>query len=125
MSIREHRGRLIGLIAIGLAVVVVGVIAVIMIVDRNSASGPPEPRPELLYRQELVEQARPDPACSRLAPAKPTGTGDVRIGVLRLLGHCLVSETVLTTEADLASILAELRVLIATVPVVFRRTGAA
>lgn len=106
---RGRRGRLIGVIAIIVAVVVVVAIAVIMIVDRNSASGPPEPRPELPYRQELVEQAHPDPACARLAPAEPTGTGDVRIGVLRLLGHCLVSETVLTTEADLASTLTELR----------------
>jgi hypothetical protein len=106
---KKHRGRLIGLIAIGLAVVVVGVIAVIMIVDRNSASGPPEPRPELPYRQELVEQAHPDPACTRATSAKPTGSGEVRVGVLRLRGHCLISEVVLTTESDLEQTLAELR----------------
>ncbi len=109
MDIKKHRGRLIAVIAIGVAVVVVGVVAVVAIVGRDSSSGPPEPRPQLPYRQELIEQAHPDPGCSRLPPAKPTGSGEVRVGVLRLRGHCLVSEFVLTTEAELESTLAGLR----------------
>lgn len=101
------RPWLIGAVALGVVIIVVAVIAVV-----GGFGGPPSAqpdRPELVVKDELIKQARPDPGCAKLPRPKPSGTGDVRLGVIRLRGHCLISETVRVAEAEVAAKLAELR----------------
>ncbi len=90
-------------------VVLVAVGIVVAVVSREEPSAPVPPPAEHQVRQELIKAARPDPRCAELKPKQPSGQGEVRIGVIRLRGHCLISETVLTTEAAAEAMLTELR----------------
>ncbi len=101
------RPWLIGAIALGVVVIIVAVLAVVMIGGGQPTAQPD--RPELPFNEQLVKQARPDPGCAKYPRPKPSGSGDVRLGVIRLRGHCLIPETVLVAEAEVASKLAELR----------------
>lgn len=103
------RRWLIGLIVLGVVIVVVAAVAVITVLRPEDSSGPHPARPDLPVREELIEQARPDPDCSLYPRPEPSGSGEVRLGVLRLRGHCLIGETVLTTEDQADSTLADLR----------------
>src|SRR5690606_29087324 len=47
--------------------------------------------------------------CASYPRPKPSGSGDVRLGVLRLRGHCLIAETVLVDQPQVEARLAELR----------------
>ena len=88
-------------------IILVGAIAVVALVaDRPQAQ--PD-RPELPINADLIEQARPDPGCASYPRPKPSGSGDVRLGVLRLRGHCLIAETVLVDQPQVEARLAELR----------------
>ncbi|GAB3758345.1 S8 family peptidase [Microlunatus parietis] len=98
---------LIGAIALGVVIVVVAVIAVVGIVGDQPTAQPD--REELPVNIELIKQARPEPGCAKVPRPKPAGSGDVELGVIRLRGHCLISETVVVAEADAAARLAELR----------------
>ncbi len=101
------RPWLIGAIALGVVVIVVAVLAVVMIGGGQPTAQPD--RPDLPFNEQLVKQARPDPGCAKYPRPKPSGSGDVHLGVIRLRGHCLIPETVLVAEAEVAPKLAELR----------------
>ncbi|GAB3758348.1 hypothetical protein GCM10028864_43610 [Microlunatus parietis] len=98
---------MIGAVALGVVIMVVAVIAVVGVVGDQPAAQPD--RPDLPVNSALIEQAHPDPGCAKVPRPKPSGAGDVRLGVIRLRGHCLVSETVLVAAADAEPKLAELR----------------
>ncbi|MFC7622148.1 S8 family serine peptidase [Microlunatus sp. GCM10028923] len=101
------RPWLVGAIALGVVIVVVAVIAVMNIVGDQPTAQPD--RVEQPVNHELIKQARPDPACTKLPRTKPSGSGDAQLSVIRLRGHCLVPETVLVADAEVAAKLDELR----------------
>ncbi|GAB3758342.1 S8 family peptidase [Microlunatus parietis] len=102
-----RRGRLIAILAGGVALSVIAAAAVVIMGD--GAAPPPPPRQERPFRKELVERAHPDPACAERPAPRPDGSGEVAIGVLRLQERCLVSATVATTETEADRVIAELR----------------
>lgn len=101
------RPWLIGAIALGVVIIVVAVIAVVGFVDDQPTAQPERVEPPVNH--ELIKQARPDPACTKLPRTKPSGAGDAQLSVIRLRGHCLVPETVLVADAEVAAKLDELR----------------
>ncbi|WP_152363884.1 S8 family peptidase [Microlunatus speluncae] len=98
---------MIGATALGVVIIVVAVTAVVWVVGDQPTAQPD--RVEHPVNSELIKQARPDPACTKLPRAKPSGSGDGRLSVIRLRGHCLVPETVLVADADAAAKVDELR----------------
>lgn len=97
-----RRPWLIGTIALGVVVAVIATVAVWRLgVGDDPATFP--------VREELLKQARPDPNCANSRRPAPSGSGDVKLGVIRLRGHCLVSETVRVAKRDLALTLGALR----------------
>lgn len=106
-SSSRRRRVIIVVLAVITAVVAAG--AVVAVLNREGPAAPVLPPAEHQVKPELIKAARPDPRCAELKPEQPSGRGDVRIGVIRLRGHCLITETVLAPAAEAEATLAELR----------------
>src|SRR5690606_34855430 len=102
-----RRRRLIGLITLAVVIILVGTAALLWVLGDRPVARPE--RPDLPVDHELLETARPDPACTKLPRPVPSGSGDTRLTVIRLRGHCLVTETVLVGGADAPARPTELR----------------
>ncbi|NUS73779.1 MAG: S8 family serine peptidase [Corynebacteriales bacterium] len=102
------RPWLIGAVALSVVLVLIAAVSVLRLSDDSKHTAKPT-RPDLPFREDLLKQAKPDPGCTNNPRSQPSGSGEVTLGLIRLRGHCLISETVLASKADATAKLDELR----------------